>query len=159
MRDPGVSGTGICVPVEANLIEFYPRWIVFLRYTAARLFFVHGCSWHGHDCSRGGRTPQSDWFLWTQKVAGDKARDQRNVEKLTQAGWQLAIVWECHLRDEKQVTKALPEFLGPRCADVLTPVVSKSTKTNGLSILSCFASDILTYHIRVLSPNSCQGNG
>ena len=50
-------------------------------------------------------------------MAGNKARDQRNIEKLAQAGWQVAIVWECQLRDEPQVTKALSDFLGPRCTE------------------------------------------
>ena len=65
--------------------------------------FVHGCFWHGHDCPRGARVPEARRDYWTAKVAGNRARDARNLAALAGAGWRVETVWECELR-----ARALP---------------------------------------------------
>jgi G:T-mismatch repair DNA endonuclease (very short patch repair protein) len=49
---------------------------------------------------------------WTAKIAGNMARDARNLEALAALGWRVMEIWECELRNP-----ALPErilsFLGP----------------------------------------------
>ena len=30
--------------------------------------FVHGCFWHGHDCARGARMPQTNRAYWQAKI-------------------------------------------------------------------------------------------
>jgi DNA mismatch endonuclease (patch repair protein) len=64
---------------------------------------VHGCFWHGHDCPRGGRVPQARRDYWTAKVAGNRARDARNLSALAGDGWRVETVWECELK-----ARALP---------------------------------------------------
>ena len=60
--------------------------------------FVHGCFWHGHDCLRGARVPEARRDYWTAKVAGNRARDARNLSALAESGWRVETVWECELK-------------------------------------------------------------
>lgn len=87
--------------------------IVLPRYRAVIL--VHGCFWHGHDCNLfrmpGTRT---DW--WRAKLEGNRTNDERAVEALLEAGWRVAVVWECALKgrerlDEQAVTERLVDWL------------------------------------------------
>lgn len=59
--------------------------------------FVHGCFWHGHDCHLF-RLPKSRTEFWREKIAGNIARDRRQIEALKEAGWRVGIVWECALK-------------------------------------------------------------
>ncbi|MEM8936007.1 MAG: very short patch repair endonuclease [Pseudomonadota bacterium] len=60
--------------------------------------FVHGCFWHGHDCKRGAREPKTNVRYWRDKIARNKARDERNRVSLETDGWRVITVWECELR-------------------------------------------------------------
>ncbi len=60
---------------------------------------VHGCFWHGHQCSLF-RWPGSNRAFWRKKILGNVARDQKNVERLLDLGWSVATIWECSLRGQ-----------------------------------------------------------
>jgi DNA mismatch endonuclease Vsr len=53
---------------------------------------VRGCFWHAcpEHCRRG--TSNTAW--WTQKLAGNAARDADTEQRLTDAGWLVLVVWE-----------------------------------------------------------------
>jgi len=74
--------------------------------------FVHGCFWHGHDC-RAGRLPKTRTDFWSAKQLANRSRDARQVAELVDAGWQVAVVWECELSDEEALLSRLVDFLGP----------------------------------------------
>jgi len=76
-----------------------------------RVIFVHGCFWHGHDCARGARVPRGNRDYWLDKIARNRARDQRNLERLTAAGWTSLVVWECNMRNEKELEARVRDFL------------------------------------------------
>jgi DNA mismatch endonuclease (patch repair protein) len=40
---------------------------------------VHGCYWHGHGCSRGGKGAKSNQDYWGPKIARTRARDAASV--------------------------------------------------------------------------------
>jgi DNA mismatch endonuclease, patch repair protein len=69
--------------------------IVFVRWRVA--LFVHGCFWHQHDCSYS-TLPATRETFWKEKLAGNAQRDERALQQLKQAGWRVAVVWECALR-------------------------------------------------------------
>lgn len=71
--------------------------LVFPRFRAA--VFVHGCYWHGHDCKLF-RLPGTNRNFWQEKIQGNRIRDMRNAEALSQMGWRIGVVWECALRDK-----------------------------------------------------------
>ncbi|WP_083242791.1 DNA mismatch endonuclease Vsr [Sinorhizobium sp. RAC02] len=59
--------------------------------------FVHGCFWHGHDCSRG-RPPTSNQQFWDAKLKNNVDRDARNINLLRERGWAVFVVWQCELK-------------------------------------------------------------
>lgn len=69
--------------------------IVLPRHRVA--IFVHGCFWHGHDCTLF-RIPASNREFWAAKLARNRERDARSAAMLQELGWRVAVVWECALR-------------------------------------------------------------
>lgn len=73
---------------------------------------VRGCYWHGHGC-RLGQPARSNQGYWGPKIAGNRARDLRNIAALTEDGWDVLEVWECTIRNEGPALAALlVAFLG-----------------------------------------------
>ncbi|NED03553.1 DNA mismatch endonuclease Vsr [Streptomyces sp. SID6648] len=60
--------------------------------------FVDGCFWH--DCPDHGpkRFQGPNASLWRDKINANKARDRRNTEQATAAGWTVVRIWECEVR-------------------------------------------------------------
>lgn len=69
--------------------------IVLPRYHA--VIFVHGCFWHGHDCPLF-RLPSTRQDFWRDKIATNKINDQKALSALENAGWRVAVIWECAIR-------------------------------------------------------------
>lgn len=61
------------------------------------IIFVHGCFWHGHDCSLF-KWPSSRADFWREKIGANVRRDLRAEGALEEQGWRIAVVWECALR-------------------------------------------------------------
>ena len=74
--------------------------------------FVHGCFWHGHDCTRGARVPQQNRDYWLGKVGRNRERDIASRAALEAAGWRVEVIWECALKDEAALTDRLAAVLG-----------------------------------------------
>ncbi|GAA1225606.1 DNA mismatch endonuclease Vsr [Kitasatospora nipponensis] len=60
--------------------------------------FVDGCFWHG--CPEHGPREfrGANAQLWAEKIATNKARDERNTEAARTSGWVVVRVWECEVR-------------------------------------------------------------
>lgn len=81
-----------------------------LVFPSARVaVFVHGCFWHGHDCSLGVR-PRTNASFWEAKIDRNRQRDQMVEEALLESGWRVATIWECALRGRERL--AIDETLG-----------------------------------------------
>lgn len=76
-----------------------------------KVIFVHGCFWHGHDCSRGARMPKTHADYWRMKITRNRLRDAASINALNFQGWRAAIVWECELRNLPHLQKRLARFL------------------------------------------------
>jgi len=76
-----------------------------------KVIFVHGCFWHGHDCPRGRRLPQTNAEYWTEKLRKNQARDSRNQARLEELGWEVLVLWECELKDLETLRSKLEAFL------------------------------------------------
>lgn len=72
--------------------------------------FVHGCFWHGHHC-RLGRLPKTRPEFWSEKIAGNRARDARKVEQLMAQGWRVMTVWQCSLKNPDLALCQMEDFL------------------------------------------------
>ncbi|WP_229207774.1 MULTISPECIES: very short patch repair endonuclease [unclassified Duganella] len=77
-----------------------------------KVIFVHGCFWHRHENCSLARLPKSRVEFWTEKLDGNKARDEHSREALTQAGWEVLVVWKCELKHRDQLDKRIRSFLG-----------------------------------------------
>ena len=82
--------------------------IVLPRHRKAIL--VHGCFWHGHDCRLGSK-PKSNQGYWGPKIATNRSRDERNLEKLKDMGWSILVLWECDIRRAEGLRETLDNFM------------------------------------------------
>lgn len=78
-----------------------------------KVIFVNGCFWHQHaDAScRITRVPKSNLEFWVPKLERTQKRDQENLRKLWEAGWEAMVLWECQLKDGNQLRKKITAFL------------------------------------------------
>ena len=79
--------------------------LVFRRFKA--VCFVNGCFWHRHAGCRFAATPATREEFWLAKFEANVDRDRRNRAELLEAGWRVAVVWECTLRRVGAVRTAL----------------------------------------------------
>jgi DNA mismatch endonuclease, patch repair protein len=80
--------------------------IVFPRFKA--VLFVHGCFWHRHGC-KATTTTGTNVNFWRKKFDENISRDRRCTDALQDAGWRVAVVWECALRGKRSVTDKIAE--------------------------------------------------
>ena len=59
--------------------------------------FIHGCFWHGHDCSLF-KLPDTRRDFWKNKIDGNRRRDATVGSELATQGWRQLTVWECAFR-------------------------------------------------------------
>jgi DNA mismatch endonuclease (patch repair protein) len=90
------------------------------------VIFVHGCFWHRHHGCRFATIPASNTQFWAQKFEGTLARDSVVVGKLREAGWRVAIVWECGLEaDADAIAKRIGTWLNSRRTNIELPITKK----------------------------------
>lgn len=77
-----------------------------------KVIFVHGCFWHGHECSKG-RLPKSRLDFWLPKLEKTKARDNHNEDRLRGSGWDSLTIWQCQIGNLDLLKSNLSKFLGP----------------------------------------------
>jgi len=66
------------------------------------VIFVHGCFWHGHNCSLF-KWPSTRAEWWRDKINGNRERDREVRAKISQMGWRQARVWECSLKGKNRL--------------------------------------------------------
>ncbi len=88
--------------------------IVIPKYRA--IIFIHGCFWHGHENCKASKLPETNTDFWKNKISDNKARDQKNIEKLRNEGWNVILIWQCEIKNktnrEKRMELLLGEILG-----------------------------------------------
>lgn len=72
--------------------------------------FAHGCFWHRHSQCKFAYSPKSRLEFWEEKFQQNVERDRKNVEKLKQLDWKVAIVWECGLRDQEHIAALMTKL-------------------------------------------------
>ena len=70
------------------------------KYRAA--IFVHGCFWHGHDCTLF-RIPGTRQEFWMAKVETNRRRDATVDGMLDDRGFRRLSIWECAFRGPGQL--------------------------------------------------------
>lgn len=106
--------------------------------------FVHGCFWHQHQGCPAATMPASNVAFWQGKLGSNVARDQRTASAVRAAGWRVATIWECALRqlDDGHLAAVVGAWIrGPEASFEL-PVCSLATmakpnQTLDLPLLDC----------------------
>lgn len=62
--------------------------------------FVHGCYWHRHFKCRLSRKPGSALTSRAEKLSRSVLRDDVVRTELRRAGWSVAVLWECSIRQD-----------------------------------------------------------
>ncbi len=65
------------------------------------IIFVHGCFWHGHTNCKYFVVPKTRTKWWMNKIAANKANDEKAVKALKKNGWKVITIWECKLKTTK----------------------------------------------------------
>ena len=90
------------LPGSPDLANRSQRWVV----------FVHGCFWHRHaNCARS-TVPTRNRDFWLAKFRANRRRDRRVVSELEQAGYTVALVWECEARQPALLRRRLARVVG-----------------------------------------------
>ncbi|MBA7628857.1 Very short patch repair protein [subsurface metagenome] len=76
-----------------------------------KVIFVNGCFWHRHHCKAGQAKPKNRAEYWTQKFDRNKKRDRQTIRRLRADGWEVLVVWECHIRNIRKLKCRLECFL------------------------------------------------
>jgi DNA mismatch endonuclease (patch repair protein) len=78
--------------------------LVLAKYKA--VIFVHGCFWHGHNCSLF-KWPSSNRDFWKKKIIGNRKKDDESIASLTDCNFRILTVWECALRGKNKIDSKL----------------------------------------------------
>ncbi len=79
--------------------------IVLKKYNA--VIFIHGCYWHRHENCKLASTPRQNVEFWNKKFSDNMRRDSEVFYQLKLLGWRTAVIWECSIRDKKN----LPDYV------------------------------------------------
>lgn len=69
--------------------------LVFPRFRA--IILIHGCFWHGHNCTLF-KWPSTRPDFWRAKIEANRRRDERNLAFYKEQGWKVLVVWECSIK-------------------------------------------------------------
>lgn len=75
------------------------------------IIFVHGCFWHRHKNCRFAYTPKSNIEFWTEKFNKNIRRDAENKAELERLGWNVRIIWECEVNNQKNLKEIIQKSL------------------------------------------------
>jgi DNA mismatch endonuclease, patch repair protein len=78
--------------------------IVLKKYNT--IIFVHGCFWHGHDCSKA-KIPTTNKEFWIKKISSNIKRDKQNIKTLQKESWKVIIIWQCQLKNNSVIKQTL----------------------------------------------------
>lgn len=78
-----------------------------------KVIFVHGCFWHAHNC-KSGLVPNTNRDFWLAKLEGNKSRDRKNLNALSEIGWKSLVIWQCELKNIEALSQKVENFLGRR---------------------------------------------
>ena len=72
--------------------------------------FVHGCYWHQHKGCKLAYSDREYSEKWQKKFGDNQLRDQHVLELLNAAGWRVAVIWECAIRDVEVFTDVVNQL-------------------------------------------------
>ena len=74
------------------------------------VIFVHGCYWHRHKNCKYAAVPATNQQFWERKFIENVERDVRNQEALKKLGWNVLVVMECELKNDRKLVSLIREL-------------------------------------------------
>ncbi len=75
------------------------------------VIFINGCFWHQHkDCKRQVM-PKTNVPYWRKKLKHNIEKQKKDIKELEKAGWRVIIIWECEVKNRKQLLNKLKNEL------------------------------------------------
>lgn len=62
------------------------------------VIFVNGCFWHSHINCKDAHLPKTNTEFWKNKIDQNIERDTKNIQQLSDLGWNIITVWECEIK-------------------------------------------------------------
>lgn len=73
-----------------------PRRTIDIAFTRPRVaVFIDGCFWHG--CPEHYSEPKTRRDFWSEKISGNRQRDEETTRILVDQGWTVVRYWEHEL--------------------------------------------------------------
>lgn len=66
------------------------------------VLLIHGCFWHGHDCSLF-KLPATRREFWRAKIDRNRRRDEDVRRMLDDTDWRHLTIWECAIRGKQKI--------------------------------------------------------
>jgi len=73
--------------------------------------FINGCFWHRHTGCLRATVPKRNRQFWQAKFSRNVERDAFAAKALKKVGFDVAIIWECQLRNPASVQRQMRRFL------------------------------------------------
>jgi len=73
--------------------------------------FVNGCFWHHHPGCKRATTPQTNQRFWIDKFLKNAERDKEAKIALEDLGWNVLVIWECQIKQERTILNILSTML------------------------------------------------
>jgi DNA mismatch endonuclease, patch repair protein len=109
--------------------------LVFSKHRTA--VFVHGCFWHQHAGCPFATTPATRTEFWDAKFSANVARDRRNKSKLSEMGWNVAMICEFETLSITRLEELFWQIVAAGQDAGATPMPSASKRA--LSLTSALA--------------------
>jgi len=71
------------------------------------IIFVHGCFWHKHQNCKKSTIPKTRTEWWANKLNRNVERFEEVKNKLCLLGWNVVVIWECEIKDSKNLEKII----------------------------------------------------
>ncbi len=105
-----IDNLGVYYTTENSNIPGRPDMVLPHSKTA---IFTHGCFWHGHtECKKGTVRPRRNADFWETKIEYNAAKDVKIRKKLEDDGWNVAVIWECEILKEPDLTNLIKKRIG-----------------------------------------------
>jgi DNA mismatch endonuclease (patch repair protein) len=79
--------------------------IVLKKYNTT--IFCHGCFWHQHPKCKRATVPKTNKDYWIPKLQRNVSRFKEIKKHLQSLGWNVAVVWECEVKDQELLEKKI----------------------------------------------------
>lgn len=79
-----------------------------------KIILVNGCFWHRHENCKYAYIPKSKNEFRNTKFERNVARDKEVIAILTQAGWDVHIIWECETKNISILEKCIKNIFAQK---------------------------------------------